>query len=239
MKKFILLPLFIALLISCSGADSKEKSKTIAENAVADKLRTNNFEMIDEVKSETSGKAQLLEYAVYKDTIYTKGALKDVVMNVYHLNRDKQVFESHAIATVLAVYLFTSRDAYKDKSNWIAMLIKRPGVQEPGISFNDFKITALNNITDTLKNKDEIELEKITAYLAKRGMNLCSLSDLLKKIELENIHKADARYPDYGDEHMAMIDRLDAESYRNLKRKYKLSEDVLSKVSMFAMSYCK
>lgn len=68
---------------------------------------------------------------------------------------------------------------------------------------------------------------------------MCTLYDWMKKIELDNIHKADAKHPDYGDSHMAMIDRLNAQSYKDLKKKHNLNEDVLSKVAIFAMSYCK
>lgn len=239
MKIIIIFSLLVSLSVGCTNSDPKEKSETQVELIIAKKPLKGNFEIIDEIKSESSGKAQLLEYAIYNDTIYTQYALKNAIMDIYNLNRGKQVFKSHDVATVLGVYLFTSKDAYNDKSNWIAMLIKRPTAEEPEITFNNFKITALNNIKDNIKSKDEIELEKLETYLEKRGLDLCSLSDLLKKIELDNIHKADARFPDYGDEHMAMIDKLDAESYRNLKRKYKLNENMLSKVSVFAMSYCK
>lgn len=200
---------------------------------------TIKYEVINEQKLETSYKAQLTEYAIYKDTIYTKEALEDAVLEIYNLNSNKDVFETHDKATVLAVYLFTSKDAFEDKSNWIAMLIKGPNEKEPRITYNDFKITALSNSADNVKTKDEIELEKLKAYLQKRGLDLCILSNMLKKMELDNIHKADAKYPDYGDKHMAMIDQLDEQSYRNLRKKYKLSDDMLGKVSVFAMSYCK
>ncbi|CAH0185976.1 MULTISPECIES: hypothetical protein [unclassified Pedobacter] len=200
---------------------------------------TIKYEVINEQKLETSYKAQLIEYAIYKDTIYTKEALEDAVLEIYNLNSIKDVFETHDKATVLAVYLFTSKEAFKDKSNWIAMLIKGPNENKPRITYNDFKITALNNSADNVKTKDEIEVEKLKAYLQKRGLDLCILWEMLKKIELDNIHKADAKYPDYGDKHMALIDQLDEQSYRNLRKKYKLSDDMLSKVSIFAMSYCK
>lgn len=200
---------------------------------------TIEYEVINEEKYETSYKAQLTEYAFYKDSIYTKEALKNVVMGIYNLNKDKNVFKAHNKATVLGVYLFTSKEAIKDKADWIAMLVKSPNDTEPRVSFNDFKITALININDNVKSKDEIVLEKLKSYLKKRGLDLCTLSDMLKKMELDNIHKADAKYPDYGDKHMAMIDRLDAQSYSHLKKKYNLNEEMLSKVSIFAMSYCK
>ncbi|RZK43678.1 MAG: hypothetical protein EOO90_01935 [Pedobacter sp.] len=235
MKKLIISALLL-ITIGCTNSDVNENNNDqVSEVAVTPQ----NFKIIDEVKSETTGKAQLLEYAVYTDTIYTKAALEKIVMDIYNDNKDKHVFESHETATVIAVYLFTSIETYKDKADWIAMLIKSPSSDKPDISFNNYKITALNNLTDGVKSKDEIEYEKLTAYLEKRGLDLCKLSDLIKKAELDNIHKADAKHPDYGEEHMAMIDRLDAEFYLNLKRKHKISEEMLSKVWVFATSYCK
>ena len=198
-----------------------------------------SFEILSEKKSETSSKAQLIEYAWYKDSIYTEDVLRATIMEIYELNRNKSVFSMHEKPTVIAVYLFTSKEASKDKSDWIAMLIKEANETEPRVSFNRFKVSALNNVKDATKTTDEIELDRLNEYLNKRGLELCSLADLLKKIELDNIHKADAQYPDYGDEHMAMIDRLDAKSYAALRKKHNLNEDMLGKVSVFAMAYCK
>lgn len=197
------------------------------------------YQIVAETKYETSYKAQLIEYAFYKDTIYTKEALRDVVMEIYNLNKNKDVFQYYDSPTVLGVYLFTSKEAIKDKANWIAMLSKSPNDTEPVVSFNEFKLTALANLNDNVKSEDEIQLEKLKFYLKKRGLELCSLSDMLKKMELDNIHKADAKYPDFGVKHMEMTDRLDAQSYKLLIKKYNLNEDILSKVSSFAMSYCK
>ncbi len=119
------------------------------------------------------------------------------------------------------------------------MLIKGPMDSVPMVCFNSFKITALNNIGDKVKSKDEIEHEILKSYLKTRGLELCSLFELLKKIELDNIHRADAAHPDFGPEHQAMVNRLDNHSYAELKRKYNLSEDKLTEVSVFAMSYRK
>ncbi|RZK26819.1 MAG: hypothetical protein EOO43_01650 [Flavobacterium sp.] len=215
--------------------------KFIPNEAIVAKQSIPNiqYEVVNEKKYETSYKAQLTEYAFYKDSIYTEEVLTDVVMQIYNLNKDKNVFKAHDKATVVGVYLFTSKEAIKDKADWIAMLSKSPNDTEPIVSFNQFKLTALANLSDNIKSEDEIQLEKLKSYLKKRGLDLCTLSDILKKMELDNIHKADAKYPDYGEKHMAMIDRLDAQSYKQLKKKYNLNEDMLSKVSIFAMSYCK
>lgn len=232
MIKLITLASIASILLGCSNSKSNADAATEANTKSV-------FEIISEVKSETIGKAQLIEYAFYKDTIYTQQALKDVLIQIYNNNQDKDVFESHDKATVLAVYLFTSKSAFDDKSNWIAMLIKSPNDPEPNISYNNFKVTALNNSSDTVKSQDEIELAKLKAYLNDRGLDLCALSETLKKMDLDNIHKADAKYPDFGDKHMAMIEQLDEQSYHNLRKKYRLIDDMLIKVSVFAMSYCK
>jgi hypothetical protein len=197
------------------------------------------YEILNEEKLETSFKAQLIEYVFYKDTLYTREALTSVVTEIYNLNRDKDVFDNYSRPTVIAIYLFTSVRAIKDKSNWIAMLIKGPNDAEPRISINDFKVVALSNANNKSKSRDEIELEKLKKYLNERGLELCDFSDMLNKIALDNIHKADAKYPEYGDKHMAMVNQLDVQSNHDLKRKYKVSEDMMSKVSIFAMAYCK
>lgn len=230
-------------LVTLSGCTDSSKQvdedKATAVDAYTDYKIDDRFEVISEEKKETSLKAQLLEYAWYKDTIYSKDALTKAILEIYNFNKDKDVFENYDAPSVMAVYLFTSKEAMKDKAEWIAMLSKGPGDLEPRVIFNEFKLTALNTTNDNVKSRDEIELDKLKSYFTKRGLEVCELADLLKKIELENIHKADAKYPDYGEEHMAMIHRLDAQSYRKLKAKYKLSDDMLSKVSVFGMAYCK
>lgn len=242
---FLQFAVLFSILIAVNGCTNSSKLTNQETNRSINSDTSNfsqsnfQYEVLNEEKSETSGKAQLLEYAFYKDTVYTEDALRDVLMKIYNLNKNKNVFENHDSATVIAVYLFTSRDAMKDKADWIAMLVKGPNEAEPRISFNDFKITSLNGINDNVKSQDEIELEKLNLHLKERGLELCALSDLLKKIELDNIHKADAKYPDYGTKHLAMIDALDAQSYNNLIKKYKLNKNMLNKVSIFAMAYCK
>ena len=115
--------------------------------------------MIDEMKSETSGKAQLLEYAVYTDSVYTEEALKDALIDIYSRNCNKDVFESHDRATVVGAYLFTSRKTYEDKSNWIAMLIKGPNDSEPNVSYNSFKVMALSGQNDRVRAKMKLNLK--------------------------------------------------------------------------------
>lgn len=172
MNKSLFLPfaiLFTALItITSCTSPSKPTTQETGQSTKSDISnigRSNlQYEVLNEEKSETIGKAQLIEYAIYKDTIYTKDALRNIVVEIYNLNKNKNVFEKHDSPTVVAVYLFTSEDAMKDKAEWIAMLVKGPNEPEPRVSFNDFKITALNNIIDNVKSENEIELEKLNSY---------------------------------------------------------------------------
>lgn len=241
-KIFILKVLFLlvmaSLMAGCTGQATKEDKAVEAEKGYTVQTHSASFEMIDEVKSETPGKAQLLEYALYTNSVYTDEALKSTLMAIYNRNKNKDVFLSHDRATVIGVYLFTSKKSYEDKSNWIAMLIKGPRDIEPYVSYNSLKVRALSEQDDNVKSKDEIALENLNRYLSKRGLELCSFSAMLQKMEQDHIDQADVAYPDLGSKHLAMIERLDKQAYRAIKRKYKLSEDMLTRVHVFAMSYC-
>src|SRR5690625_2392245 len=117
---FYLLLTSFSLLYSCGGKD----------------INVPNYKVINEVKTETFNKSQLVEYVVYKNDNYEKDSLKAVLLDVYKNNKDKDVFENHSSATVLAVYLFTSKKMLEnDKSAWIGMLMKSPSISEPDISY--------------------------------------------------------------------------------------------------------
>lgn len=234
-----LLALFI-LLASCNReSDNKGNKQVITTEDTNDSSSNLNFEVISEDKYETNYKAQLLEYAVYKHTDYSKEALSKTILEIYRLSKDKNVFENHEGPSVIGIYLFTSKKAMKDKADWIVRLSKSPNEIEPDVTFNELKVTTLNNSQDNVQSEDEIELAKLRAYLSERGLELCALANVLKEIELENIHKADAKYPDFGEKHQALVDRLDTQSYKKLRTQYKVSDDMLGKVSVFAMAYCK
>jgi hypothetical protein len=85
--------------------------------------------------------------------VFSKEVLGSVVSEIYEISRGKDVFEQHGQATVVAVYLFTSQAAMKDKSEWIAMLMKGPNDNEPKITFNEFKLNALQDLLDDHKSK--------------------------------------------------------------------------------------
>ena len=225
--KFSLIVTLFILLASCANDGKNNTSK--------------KYEIVNEENYETSNKAQLIEYAVYNDTIYTENALKNVLLDVYKDNKDKDLFENFDAPTVFGVYVFTSKEILEsDKSAWICMLIKGPSDSEPRLSFNDFKLKSLQGLNDNKKSEDEIALDKLNEYLQERGLELCSFYKQLGDMALECIHKADAKYPNYDyPKHGDYSAKLMKEEREKLSTKYDLADSIFTRVSVFGMSFCK
>lgn len=163
------------------------------------------------------------------------------MLDVYQKNKDNGVFETHSSATVFGVYLFTSKTMLeKDKGAWIATLTKLPKESEPDVSYKNLKIKALRGLNDTVKSEDEIALAKLNKYLKKRNLELCSFNQRLQDMELECIHKADAKHPNYDyPEHTDYVDKLEKEEREKLAKKYNLADSIFSRIGVFGMGYCK
>ncbi|WP_118974271.1 hypothetical protein [Taibaiella koreensis] len=239
-NKPIIAVYFVLLILGCSSPGPKVKSQALSKtNDAAVKPRTNNFEIIDEIKTEIGSKVLLREYAVYKDSAYTLAALESVLREIYNLNRDKHAFENLDLTTLKSVYVFASKDAYEQhKSNWVAMLSKNPKLREPDIIINDFDIADRCYISEEIKRRYKTALKKLMAHLDMRALGFCSLSRLLGNIQLENIFMARALYPDYGNVHFATVRKLNEKAYRGLREKYEISQDMLDLVTFISMSSC-
>lgn len=226
--KYWLIGISFLSLTSCGNQPDKQESKL-------------NFEIVNEEKYETSNKAQLVEYVVYKDTTYTQDALKKVLIDVYDKNKNKDLFKNYDAPTVFATYVFTSSEIFKsDKGAWICMLTKGPLDSEPRLSFNDFKLKSLQGLNDNEKSEDEIALDKLNEYLEERGLELCSFYKQLGDMELECIHKADAKYPNYDyPKHGDYSEKCMKEERKKISAKYDLADSIFVRVAVFGMNYCK
>jgi hypothetical protein len=164
-----------------------------------------------------------------------------VALEIYRKNKNKDLFKNFNAPTVFGIYMFTSEETLNsDKSSWICMLSKGPSDSEPKISFNDFKLKSLQGLNDNRKSEDEIALDDLNKYLKERGLELCSFYKQLGDMELECIHKADAKYPNYDyPEHGDYSDKLMKEERIKLMSKYDLVDSIFGRVAVFGMSYCK
>lgn len=79
----------------------------------------------------------------------------------------------------------------------------------------------------------------VVGLLQKRGLELCTFYKQLGDMEIDCIHKADKRYPNFGVKHSDYSEKLMEAERNKLKKKYKLSDDTFVNVSVFGGSYCK
>lgn len=229
MSHKLLLYIFVLGLVLTSSCSNDINTK-----------KNSSYDILEEEKLETSNKAQLEEYVVYKDSNFTKEALENILMEIYNEHSGKDLFKNFDNATVFGAYLYTSKEALEhDKGSWIGMLSKGPLDSKPEVSYNELKIQSLQGLYDNEKSKDEIALENLNEYLKIRGLELCSLSKQIDEIELDCIHKADKKYPDFGTEHSKYVKDLMKKERGRLVQQYELHDSVFTKIGVFAMAYCK
>lgn len=223
--RFFYLAITLMLVIRCT-----HKNET----------RTDNYEIFNEEIIENSNKAQLIEYVVYKDTIYKQENLKKVLLEVYDKSKDKNVFKNFSTPNILVVYLYTSKNiAETDKSSWIAMLSFYKDNSEPKIIFNNLKVTSLQNLNNETIEADEIAYKELIDYLKKRNLELCSLNNQLENISIESIRKADDKFPNFGQEHYEYETKLKKDEVDKILKKHNLNDSILTSVFVFARAYCK
>lgn len=198
------------------------------------------YKIQNKEKSEMGSKAQLKIYAYLTTEPTTKEELENTINKIYIENKNESGYKNFISPTVMAIYLFTSENKIKEMPDqWIAMLSKGPNDIQPHISIDDLKLKSQSGLTDNNKSEDEIEMERLTKYLKQRGLELCTFYKRLGDMELDCIHKADKKYPDFGIKHSDYSEKLMEEERMKLKRKYNLSDDTFISVSVFGGSYCK
>jgi len=247
MKKnlpFLILSLLL-VFSNCKNDPKVDKSlststKPLAIDTQAINKKSLTYKVQNKKKSETNSKAQLKIYAYLTIEATTKEELESTINEIYIDNKNESGYKNFTSPTVIAIYLFTSENKAKEMPDqWIAMLSKGPSDNQPRISIDDLKLKSQSGLTDNNKSKDEIELENLTKYLQQRGLELCTFYKQLGNMELECIHKADKKYPDFGVKHGDYSEKLMDEERAKMKRKYKLSDDTFVNVSVFGSSYCK
>jgi hypothetical protein len=199
-----------------------------------------NYEVLREEKTETNNKAQITTFAIYNDTTYTESIMKKVMLDIYDKTKNKNIFENHAAPTVVGAYVYTSKKmAENDKGSWIAMFTKGPNDEEPKLFYQDIKINSLQGLNDKDTSSDEIALQNLNNYLGERKLILCDFYKQLSDIELECIRKADKKYPDFGEKHLAYSEKLIEDEQKKLILKHSLADSIFLQVSVFGFSYCK
>lgn len=202
---------------------------------------TSEYVIFDVQLLEVPNKAQVLVYAhLTQQKLETKAHLENALLEIYELYKNTAEFKKFTHPTVVGVYLYTSEKLGKqNKAAWIGMLMKSPNDAAPKTRIDELKFRSQTSLEANEGTEDEIEFEKLNKVLFERGLELCSFNKRLSEIELECIHKADKHYPGYGLQHQAYIDELQEEATNEICRVHDLNDEILTKVNVFAIAYCK
>ena len=146
-----------------------------------------NYDILSVEKSNNSTRT----YVVYKDTNYSKAVLEKVLIDVNKNNKDTNLY--------FTAYLFTSLNvAQTDKSAWISMLEKDPSNSEPVITFNEMKLSGIQDASDNIVDKNDVALSNLKTHLSQKNIELCILYNELSNMELDCSRQADLKYPEKG-----------------------------------------
>ena len=227
MKKNNLPVLIFAFLLTFSNCKNDAKIENIESNStkstVIDSPTINKkvlaYKVQNKEKSETSNKAQLKIYAYLTTEPTTKEELENTINEIYIENKNESGYKNFSSPTVIGIYLYTSENKAKEMPDqWISMLSKGPNDTQPRISIDDFKLKSQSGLLDNEKSDDEIELERLTKYLQQRELELCTFYKRLGDMELDCIHVADKKYPDFGIKHSEYSEKLMEAERKKLKK---------------------
>lgn len=91
-----------------------------------------------------------------------------------------------------------------------------------------------------LINKDLEKLNELKHYLSVRDLELCSFYEDLQKMELECIHKADDKFPDFDvPAHGDYVASLIKAERKKIATKFNIIDAKLDEIAVFAVYYCK
>lgn len=246
MIKYLLVLTTVITLIACNNSDTTQ-STTIEQNATADKPQTPTstakplpYEIVITEPYETSGKAQVKSYAALKTDNVSKETLTATLNDIYTSLKNYNQFKNFSSPTVIAVYLYTSKDKAKNMQEaWIAMLTKTPSDPEPRTSIDEMKLTALSGQNDNEKSEDEKKLEELKKYFSKRNTDLCTIYKTLYDLEGDCIKKADQKYPNFGVEHSDYSSKLYKQEKNKIFKRFNIHDSLSTSITVFGMNYCK
>lgn len=89
------------------------------------------------------------------------------------------------------------------------------------------------------KSADEIEFDRLNEFVIERGINICYLNNMLANIELQTIHEADVKYPDFGIKHVEYQNALYKKRKTEIFKRYNIPDSLTIKIHVYADKFCK
>ncbi len=243
-KRFTIFTIAISMtfFFSCNNGDTNKVSTVETPVAIETKTISNPlpYEILVTEPYETSGKAQVKSYAYLKSDTVSNDNLRATLNEIYSTMKSYNNFKNFSAPTVIAIYLYTSKDKAKNMQEaWIGMLSKTPSDNEPRISIDEMKLSALAGTQDKTKSDDEKKLEELKTYFKKRNTDLCYVYKTLYDLEGESIKQADKKYPDFGIEHSNYSSKWYKIEKAKIFKKYKIDDSLSTYITVFGMNYCK
>lgn len=244
MRILTILTIATSLTLFCSCDNNTTENTSTVDTTTTAKSETTAkplpYEIVKTEPYETNRKAQVKGYAYLKSDDVTRDNLQATLNDIYSSLKSYNNFENFSAPTVIAVYLYTSKDkANNMQEAWIGMLSKTPSDNEPRISIDDMKLTALSGQNDDAKSEDEKKYEELSTYFKKRNTDLCTIYKTLYDLEGESIKQADIKYPNFGTEHAAYSTKWYKAEKAKVFKKYKIHDSLSTYITVFGMNYCK
>lgn len=218
MKK-ILIILSLFYLFGCNNTETKKYE--VAYNV--------KYSILDRIYDDEKDLIKIYAYLL-TDT-FTKEDLNKWLLEMKSLSSRKMTY----------IYLYQSQNlAINEKSNFIAMFSRTPSDEKDNISFNDFRMDAVNDKLDTLESNDEKMEKYLIDYLKQRGTNYCDFAIMDNELYDKSIKEADDKYPGLGSikrtNYQSSIYKRDR---KELFKKYKVNDTMDSWISAFYLTKCK
>lgn len=161
---------------------------------------------------ETPGKAQVEYHILVGEKHLSKETLTLLLQQFYEKATKVRGWKYHAKPTVIAIYMYTSKQHLESNSRTnIAEITKIPSNSEPELKFHEGQ---LRNIGKPQEEKWGISEEQRRYVYG-----------LIGQAEMRAIKEADKAFPDFGEGHMEMVDMLTKKYYEEIMQKYTLTED--------------
>lgn len=174
-------------------------------------------EILKDESYETSGKAQVEYHVLVGEEHLSKETLTLLLQQFYEKATKVKGWKYHSAPTVIAIYMYTSKQHFEsDLGNRIAQIVKIPSQSEPEYTFHEGQ---LRNIGKPQEEKWGISEEQ-RRYIY----------GLIGQAEMRAIEEADKAFPDFGEDHLDMVETLTKKYYEEIMQKYNLTEDQFSEI---------
>lgn len=193
------------------------------------------YEILEIKPYESSNKAQINVRAYITDDFKSKDELKNTAIKIKNNTINEVKFKNYSQATSFALFLYPGKATAERQGMWLLKYAKAPVDLIYEFSYNDKMIEAQRIKKE--KSEDDIAFDKFNEKLSNKNTSICEIYNI--DYDLENIRKADKKYPNFGIKHSEYVSELNKKDKNKIFKKYNINKDDYVKITAFGMLYCK